>query len=243
VSVLTFIPVPLKVDDSPACRYRQALAYWQGDMKGNQYMVVAGSLAGMRKHQLERVVGWLRQSDRKLAGDMGYQLRMSMIVLGTGGTTGKAAADVGESYFHMLPEEHTDFIFAVIGGHWGFAGCVGVLLIYCVIVIAGAVIASGTDDPFGRLVAVGVMALLVTQMFINIGMTMGMVPITGMTLPLVSFGGSSLVINAVALGLLVNVGMRQSIAFGRRPFEFGGGANSDGATPLTRASLSRRMPK
>ncbi len=79
-----------------------------------------------------------------------------------------------------------------------------------------------TNDPFARLLVVGVLALLGTQVFINVGMTMGLMPITGMTLPLVSFGGSSMLVNAVALGLVVNVGLRRPMMLGRKPFEYGG---------------------
>jgi len=92
---------------------------------------------------------------------------------------------------------------------------------YGVIFLFGVEIAVITYDPFGRLLAVGVMALLFSQIVINVGMTMGLVPITGMTLPLVSYGGSSLVVNCAALGLLVNVGQRRPILLSQRPFEYG----------------------
>ena len=95
------------------------------------------------------------------------------------------------------------------------------LFCYAVIFVFGVEIAVITYDPFARLLAVGVLALLFSQILINVGMTMGLTPITGMTLPLVSYGGSSLVVNCAALGLLVNVGQRRPILLGKRPFEFG----------------------
>jgi len=96
-----------------------------------------------------------------------------------------------------------------------------VLVLYAVIVVFGLEIAVITADPFGRLLAIGVVVLLVGQVVINMGMAMGLMPITGMTLPLVSYGGSSLVMNCAALGLLVNVGQRRPIMLGRKPFEYG----------------------
>jgi len=109
----------------------------------------------------------------------------------------------------------------VIGGQWGLLGCLGVLFFYGLIFMFGVEIAIVTYDPFGRLLAVGVLALLASQILINIGMTVGLGPITGMTLPLISYGGSSLVVNCAALGLLVNVGYHRPMLLSRRPFEHG----------------------
>jgi len=162
---------------------------------------------------LQRIRGWV-------AGD-GYQLRQSITILGAGGLGGGAQLDWTNVYFLTLPEDHTDFIYAVIGGRWGFVGCAGVVVLYVIIFVCGAEIAALTHDPFARLTVVGVLALLFSQIFINVGMTMGLLPITGMTLPLVSYGGSSMLVNGLALGLLVNVGLHRPILLGRRPFEYG----------------------
>jgi rod shape-determining protein RodA len=188
---------------------------------GTGYLVSAAPLALMeQRHQISRIVGWLRQDDPRVAMGKGYHLRQSKITLGSGRLTGRPGRSA-DPFFRMLPDDHTDFIFSVIGGQWGFAGCVGLMALYGVIFLFGVEIAASTHDPFGRLLAVGVLGLLLTQLVINIGMTMGLMPITGMTLPLVSYGGSSLVANCVALGLLVNVGQRRPILLGRRPFEYG----------------------
>jgi rod shape determining protein RodA len=144
-----------------------------------------------------------------------------MMVMGAGGATGRLDWNNAEAFFRMLPADHTDFIFSVVGGQWGFAGCAAVLFLYAVIFLCGVEIATATNDAFGRLLAVGVLAMLFTQLVINVGMTMGLMPITGMTLPLVSYGGSSLLVNCAALGLLVNVGQRRPRLLSRRPFEFG----------------------
>lgn len=182
-------------------------------------LVCAAPLAVMENHQLGRISGWLRQNDKGVAHGKGYHLQQSKIVLGSGKVLGSRDWADGQYYFRMLPDDHTDFIFSIIAGQWGFVGCLILLGFYGVIVVVGVEIAATTNDPFGRLLAGGVVGLLVAQMCINVGMTMGLMPITGMTLPLVSYGGSSLVINCAALGLLVNVAQRRPILLGRRPFE------------------------
>jgi cell division protein FtsW (lipid II flippase) len=101
----------------------------------------------------------------------------------------------------------------------------GVMILYLVMIASGLTIASSTRDPFGRLLAVGVCALIFAQMTINIGMTIGLMPITGMTLPFVSMGGSSLVANYLAIGLLIDVARRRPADLAKKPFEF----SEDGA--------------
>ena len=108
----------------------------------------------------------------------------------------------------------------MVGGQWGFLGCLALFVLYGVIFLFGAEIAAITYDPFGRLLAVGVLALMLAQIVINVSVTMGLIPVTGMTLPLVSYGGSSLVVNCAALGLLINVGQRRPIMLSKHPFEF-----------------------
>ncbi|MBN1942420.1 MAG: rod shape-determining protein RodA [Phycisphaerae bacterium] len=201
----------------PRAESAEQLRLWQKDPPA--MILSAAPLAVMEDHQLERISGWLLQGDESVAHGKGYHLRQSLIVLGSGKAWGSRDWSDGRYYFRMLPDDHTDFIFSIIAGQWGFAGCAIVLGFYAVIVLVGVEIAATTNDPFGRLLAGGVVGLLVAQVCINIGMTMGLMPITGMTLPLVSYGGSSLVINCAALGLLVNVAQRRPILLGRRPFE------------------------
>jgi cell division protein FtsW (lipid II flippase) len=223
-AVVLLAPVPRSVGaEGPAAENLRSLAYWRGEVGGREYVLAAAPLTKMKPHQLSRIVGWIHQPDPRTEFDRGkgFQLQQSMIILGAGQFTGQSRIDQRDLYFRMLPDDHTDFIYAVIGGRWGLAGCAAVLGIYAVIFICAVEIAAITDDPFGRLVVVGVMAILFSQIVINIGMTMGLMPITGMTLPLISFGGSSMVVNAAALGLLVNVGIRRPIELGRKPFEFG----------------------
>ncbi len=218
VALLLFTPLPQARDNTMGeheWRTRQSLAYWAGEER----IVTAAPLAKMKNHQIQRIAGWLRPDDD--TSGRSFQLYWSRLVLGSGHVSGRGDWNNADDYFRVLPDDHTDFIFSVIGGQWGFLGCLGVLACYGVIFLAGIEIALATYDGFGRLLAVGVLALLLSQIFINVGMTTGLMPITGMTLPLVSYGGSSLVVNCAALGLLVNVGQRRPILLGKRPFEYG----------------------
>lgn len=232
-----FFPLPRSLDGltGDQAAERKALAYWSGRVGGKEYAVVAASLRVMKPHQVRRVEGWLRQSDPSIAMREGYQLRQSMVIVGSGGLKGFDSPEVMDLFLRRLPDDHTDFIFAVIAGQWGFRGCAGVLLIYVAIFICGAEIAAVTTDPFGRLVVVGVLALLFAQIFINVGMTVGLMPITGMTLPLVSFGGSSMLVNAAGLGLLINVSRRRPPSLARKPFEH------DARAPEEAAAYKRPM--
>ncbi|MHC4295346.1 MAG: FtsW/RodA/SpoVE family cell cycle protein [Planctomycetota bacterium] len=213
-------------------RPRTPIAYCRLQIsEGGIYDIQPLSLRVLRPggHQIRRVEGWLRQEDPSVAWKEGYQLRWSLVTLAAGRWFGYMRSGDSEDLsgellplaIRRLPEDHTDFIFSVIGGQWGFVGSLVVLALYAVIFVFGIEIATITYDPFGRLLAVGVLGLLLSQLFINIAMTMGLLPITGMTLPLISYGGSSLVVNCASLGLLVNVGQRRPILLSPHPFEHG----------------------
>jgi len=163
-------------------------------------------------HQDRTDTAWLRNE--------GLQMSQSKITLGSGQLTGRGWQQGPQTQNNLLPEDHTDFIFSVIGEEWGFLGCLAVLAAFLLMCFLGLSIALSTNEPFGRLIAVGIVALFAAQMLINVGMTIGLMPITGMTLPFVSYGGSSLVANFIALGLLLNVGKRRPIVMARKPFEF-----------------------
>ncbi|MFO0840007.1 MAG: FtsW/RodA/SpoVE family cell cycle protein [Phycisphaerae bacterium] len=177
---------------------------------------------GMQDYQKVRVQVVLKQetADEKWHRQgPGFQLRQSKVALGTGGLWGEGYGRGAFIEHGLLPEEHNDFIFAIIGHQWGFVGALLIVLAYGLIVVYGMEIATSTNDPFGRLLAVGVVVMIVTQAFINIGMTIGLAPITGMTLPFVSYGGSSIWANFIALGLLVNVAQRRPMLIANPPFE------------------------
>jgi len=163
---------------------------------------------------------WIAGRLTRLHRQQGYQLRHSKVAMGSGAMAGRGLWEGTYVRYGFLPDRHNDFVYAVLGHQWGMIGCVVVLLLYVLIILGGVEVATAVDDPFGRLLVVGVIALLATQVFVNVGMTIGLMPITGMTLPFVSFGGSSLITNFVAIGLLINVSQHRPIRIARRPFEF-----------------------
>jgi len=146
-----------------------------------------------------------KRQAQEWAASSGYQLVHSKNAVGSGGLVGEGWGHGIYVTSNLLPDRHNDFVFSMIGHQWGFIGCVIVLFCYVAITLAGARIASATAEPFARLVAVGVVTLIAAQVVINVGMSTGLLPITGMTLPFVSYGGSSLLCNFIAVALLVSV--------------------------------------
>jgi rod shape determining protein RodA len=150
-----------------------------------------------------------------------YQQRQSILTVGSGQVFGKGWGKGAQTHYDFLPEDHTDFILSVIGEEAGFVGTTFVLVLYLVIALGGLAIARRTREPFGRLVAIGVVALITTQAAVNAAVATGLMPVTGLTLPFVSYGGSSLVASFMAVGLLLNVGMRRTeVIAARDEFEF-----------------------
>lgn len=176
---------------------------------------------GMQEYQRNRIDVLLRQNDpdEDWQRNQGFQLRQSKIALGTGGLWGQGWRQGMFTEYDLLPERQNDFIFALIGHQWGLLGCALVILAYAVIVLYAVEVSTATNDPFGRLVAVGVMVMIAVQAILNAYMTIGLAPITGMTLPFVSAGGSSLWANFVGLGLLLSVAQRRPMLIAHPPFE------------------------
>ena len=174
----------------------------------------------MNPYQRDRVVGWLKQGQESVSSGTGFQLNRSLIAIGSGGLYGQPwrGADIIEN--DLLVHDHTDFIFAVIAAQFGLVGASAVLLLYLILFAFGLRIAQANYDPFGRLLAVGIVAMLATQTIINISMTIGLLPVTGMTLPFVSYGISSLWSSLIAVGLLISVGKHRALSLGQKPFEF-----------------------
>ncbi len=138
----------------------------------------------------------------------GYQLRQSRITIGSGGFIGKGLFNGPQTNGRFVPEQQTDFIFTVAGEELGFLGSGLILLLFAIFFLRAFLIAKRTDDLFGKLVVVGVIAWFAFQMYENIGMAMGMMPMTGVPLPFISYGGSSMFANLIGLGLLQNVHLR-----------------------------------
>ncbi|CAB4842636.1 unannotated protein [freshwater metagenome] len=139
----------------------------------------------------------------------GYQLRQSRITVGSGGILGKGLFNGPQTNGRFVPEQQTDFIFTVAGEELGFLGSSFILLLFLTILMRAFAIARKTQDPFGRMVCTGVIAWFAFQIFENIGMTMGLMPMTGVPLPFLSYGGSSMFANMIGIGLLQNIHARQ----------------------------------
>lgn len=178
---------------------------------------------GMSAEQKSRVTTVFLQRDGGPAprGD-GYQLHQSKQVLALGGVWGSELAGprLDDPLAYHLPAGRTDFVFCMLGERWGLPGAVLMFALYLLLFARGLAIAGATREPFGRLLAVGIVALLATQTLINTGMTVGLMPVTGLTLPLISYGGSSLLATSIAIGLLLNVGMRPGYEMTPEPFRF-----------------------
>jgi rod shape determining protein RodA len=138
----------------------------------------------------------------------GYQLRQARITVGSGGLIGTGLFNGPQTNGRFVPEQQTDFIFTVAGEELGFIGSGAILILYLIILMRGFSIARRTNDPFGRLVCTGVIAWFAFQIFENIGMTMGLMPMTGVPLPFISYGGSSMFATLIGIGLLQNVHAR-----------------------------------
>jgi rod shape determining protein RodA len=168
--------------------------------------LVAVQAGVVSEYQVKRLQSFIDPAaDPQLSG---YQLRQARITIGSGGFFGKGLFDGPQTNGRFVPEQQTDFIFTVAGEELGFLGSSLILLLYSIIFIRGFMIARNTNDLFGRLVCVGVIAWFAFQTFENIGMTMGLMPMTGVPLPFLSYGGSSMFANLIGVGLLQNVHVR-----------------------------------
>jgi rod shape determining protein RodA len=145
-------------------------------------------------------------SSKKWKENWGYHLIRSKYAIASGGATGYGFRRGPFVTYDFLPERHNDFIFSIIAHQWGFVGCIGVLTLYIILLACGLEIAGETTDPFGRLLAAGIVAMFGIQLIVNMAMTLGLTPITGITLPFISYGGSSLTFSMLCVGLLNNVG-------------------------------------
>ncbi len=162
----------------------------------------AGLLAVLAPYRMDRVRAWL-QPDVDTSG-IAYHLNQSLLALGSGGPTG-VGLGTSRSRWDYLPNASTDFIFSIIGEELGFAGTVFVVALFAAVAMLGIAIALRAPDRFGTMVAAGITTWLGVQAFVNIGGVTGMIPITGMTLPFVSWGGSSLIMALGAVGVLLNI--------------------------------------
>ena len=161
----------------------------------------------MKDYQRERIFVFL-DPFRDPQGSA-YNVIQAKIAIGSGQLLGKGVTGATQSRLAFLPERHTDFIFAVFAETWGFVGCLILLTCYVLLLLRGFDIAASAREPVGRLLALGATTLLATQILVNVGMVTGLLPVVGIPLPLMSYGGSSMVVSLMTVGLLLSVRMRQ----------------------------------
>jgi rod shape determining protein RodA len=166
----------------------------------------------LKDYQKERLIIFLNPDQDPLGG--GYHLIQSRIAIGAGELWGRGLYKGTQTQLSFIPEQHTDFIFAAIGEELGFAGCIVVLLAVWLICLRLVIIAQNAKDDFGSLIAIGVFSMVVFQTAVNVGMTIGLSPVTGIPLPFLSYGKSALVMNFLAIGVVQSVAnFRQRLKF------------------------------
>jgi len=177
------------------------------------YLIVSGVISiplvwfFLREYQKARILTFL-DPDRDPLGT-GYHIIQSKIAIGSGMISGKGFLKGTQNALSFLPEQHTDFIFSVLAEEWGLIGSVIILIVFLMLIIKGLNVAYRCREPFGTILSVGITAMIFWQVIINIGMVMGLMPVVGVTLPFISYGGSSLITVMICIGLLINVSMRR----------------------------------
>lgn len=161
---------------------------------------------GLREYQRGRITSFLNPKDD--AADTGWHALQSQTAIGNGGLTGEGFMQGTQNQFGFLPDQHSDFPFSVFAEEFGFLGCLGLLSLYCFLIIWSIHIASQAKDRFGAALAVGCGSIIFWHTTFNLGMSMGLLPVVGITLPLFSYGGSSVLTMLVCLGMLMSVSMR-----------------------------------
>ena len=171
----------------------------------------------LRDYQKQRILTFFNPETDPLGA--GYHILQSKIALGSGGLFGKGFLQGTQSHLNFLPEKQTDFIFTMLAEEFGMVGGLVLIALYLLVAIYGLAIALRSRNQFGRLVAMGVTVAFMFNVFINIAMVMGIVPVVGMPLPLISYGGSSMLTLLFAFGLLMNVYVHRDVSIGRHAGE------------------------
>jgi len=162
---------------------------------------------GLKDYQKSRLVAFIEPEVDPTG--IGYHLNQSKITVGSGKFLGKGYMQGTQGPFRFLPEKHTDFIFAVFAEEWGFIGTLSLLFLYLILILKGLDTARKAKDDFGRLLALGITFMFLIYSFINIGMTLGIMPVVGIPLPFMSYGGTALLSNLIATGILINIRTRR----------------------------------
>jgi rod shape determining protein RodA len=177
------------------------------------FLLAASTWFFLADYQKARIITFMNpQSDIKGSG---YNVHQSIVAVGSGGLTGKGIGHGSQSQLNFLPASHTDFIFATVTEELGFLGAIAVLFLYAVLFYRMKKIASLAPDNFGYLITSGVMIMIFVQLLVNMGMNIGLVPVAGIPLPFLSYGGSSLVASFAAVGIVLNIYSKRTIADSR----------------------------
>jgi len=163
----------------------------------------------LKPYQKRRITSFLDPQGDPLGA--GYHVLQSKIAIGSGMVHGKGYLRGTQNNLHFLPEQHTDFVFSVFAEEWGFVGCTLLLSLYGALILRGLMIAGKAKDNLGALLAAGLTSIVLWQVVINVAMTSGALPVVGITLPFLSYGGSSLMALLVSVGLVMNVSMRRHV--------------------------------
>ncbi len=194
-----------------------ALVLWFAGPEGGDVPGLRHLPTLIKKYQRARVLAMF-SNDPAVRRGAGFQQQQAEIAAGSGGFAGRGAFNIPVGTH--VPEAHNDMIFALIGEQFGFLGSLVTLGAYLVLFAAGIEIAAATKEPFGRLVAVGIVSLFAGQAFLNLMVTLKLMPVTGVTLPFVSYGGSSIIASYMCAGLLLNIGQNRPVVIARDSFEF-----------------------
>ena len=179
------------------------------------WLLPASGVQVLEPYQAERVTGFLDQ-DRDPSG-LTWNVNQSITAVGSGGLTGRGPNQASQTRLDFLPEHATDFAFASLAEQRGFVGCAILLLLYLLVVWRGLRVITGATDLYSVVVAGGLVVGFLFQIFVNVGMTMGVAPVTGIPLPFVTVGGSSMVANLVLIGVLQSIHARGELAGSRSP--------------------------
>ena len=177
-------------------------------------MLAGVKLGILEEYQVARLTSFMNQGD---GGDWGYQVAQSKMAIGSGGITGKGLDATTLSNLGFLPEVETDFIFSNFAERFGFVGSMALIFLFFVLIWRILHVATISRDRFGVLIAVGIGTMFLFHVLVNIGMTMGIMPVTGIPLPFISYGRSSLVVSVMSLGLLQSIAMRSRSEAAKTP--------------------------
>ena len=164
----------------------------------------------LKPYQVDRLTAFMNPTDDP--AEQGYQLKQSIVGIGAGQKIGRGQEEATQTKLNFIPEHHTDFIFSVVGEMYGFAGGAIVLALYALLIWRALRVLTMAKNLYGALIAGGIAAMIMFQVFVNVGMTIGIMPITGVPLPLMSYGGSSVLMTFMAIGILQSVHAQAKVA-------------------------------